>query len=102
MSKINYTILRNELVRDPIELGYHGKTPEEVIKLLNNKQFSEAAMFDENGKQIFYAVTKTTAPPVTPQLNAAKMLSQQIKRSRAELLFGPMTQITIEDIDLAR
>jgi hypothetical protein len=102
MSKINYTILRNELVRDPIELGYHGKTPEEIVKLINQKQFSESAMFDESGKQIFYAVTKTTAPPVIMQLNMTKMMSQQIKRSRAELLFGPTTQITVDDIDLAR
>ncbi|MFX8481539.1 hypothetical protein ABTL74_19495, partial [Acinetobacter baumannii] len=77
------------------------KTPEEIAELINEKQFSESAMFDANGNQIFYATGKTSGgssssspPPVTTTTTVigstithtastlaivAELLSQQIK-----------------------
>jgi hypothetical protein len=106
MGTINYAVLRKELIRDPIELGYSNKTPEKIVELINQKQFSEAAMFDAAGNQVFYAVSKTsTGGSITnsaPQLLAMTNEMQLIKRSRAELLFGTDTYVSVEDIDLAR
>lgn len=109
MGTINYSVLRNELVRDPIELGYNGMTPEEIVILINDKQFSESALFDENGVQVFYSASKTFTSTIyggttIPMAGAAAKppYTKQIKRSRAELLFGYDVIITVDDIDLAR
>jgi hypothetical protein len=103
MSKINYTILKKEITRDPIELEYHNKTLEEIVAIMNDRQFSEAALYDENGAQIFYATGKTSTDLFMNKndVSSVDVYPNQIKRSRAELLFGPDTVIEKEDIKLA-
>ncbi len=101
MGTINYTILKKELSRDPIELGYSGKTKEEIVSLINEKLFSESALFDKNGVQVFYADGKTSSGSTSASLAISEYFTtKQIKRSRAELLFGYETVITVDDINL--
>lgn len=95
MSTVNHTILKNELYRDPLEIGYKSLSFDEIAAMLNVKQFSEAALFsDTQAAQIFYVTAKM-------QQIALGIHAQQVKRSRAELLFGNDVVVTAEDVRLS-
>ncbi len=93
---INYITLSNELERDPQEFGYHTMSVDEIVEALNKKQFFHTELIP--GSDGAAGITILGAKQIqTIGLN----IVQQVERSRAELLFGPDTIITSEDISLA-
>jgi hypothetical protein len=99
MGKVNYTVLGNEIVRDPLELGYQYLNRTQIIEIINKPQFSEATI-NTDSENIRHAVTKVTLSKTSAKL-AFLNVTDFVKRSRAELLFGPGTVITLEDLRLA-
>lgn len=98
-------ILRQEITRDPQGVGYATMDHAKIVEYLNQKQFYQTEMMADQQAEmnesffdnILYA-TKLT--DVTINLFGLK-IAQQVKRSRAELLFGPDTLVTEQDIRLA-
>lgn len=104
-------ILRQELTRDPQDIGYDKMTHTEVVNSLNDKQFYQTEMMANKQTElqesffdnILYATKTVTFTDVTStQIGLFGLkIAQQVKRSRAELLFGPDTLVTEQDIRFA-
>lgn len=99
-------ILRQEITRDPQEVGYMNMTHTEVAKALNEKQFFQTEMMvdkqAEMQESFFDNILYITKSTVTAELGLFGLkIANQVKRSRAELLFGPDVLVTEQDIRLA-
>jgi hypothetical protein len=101
---INYIILKNEIARDPQDFGYVTMTPEEVVAILNKKQFNQTKIVsDTNLLNVGPTVpipTEGTATTISKMSVIGLNVITQEKKSRAELLFGDGTVVTLEDINL--
>jgi hypothetical protein len=105
-------ILRQEITRDPQDVGYSQMTHEEMVKLLNHKQFYQTEMMADKQAELqesffdnILYVTKSVQVNSTDFTFPANLfglkIAHQVKRSRAELLFGPDTVVSEQDIRLA-
>lgn len=170
MGKVNHTILANELRRDPMDMGYRYLNTDQIVDLLNKKQFREANLVGdgealgvttqnsvttietgpctgtcfwswngsvwvnsgntcsngcscgtppstpgtEEGQQattscgsdsVTTTTTTTTSPTVTITKSGTASFFMNFdnvtNRSRGELLFGPNTAVTAEDVSFA-
>lgn len=101
---VNYKTLKQELQRDPQEFGYAKMTPELVARTLNDKQFyqTEFPSHRDNDARpvnpwgVMYVTSK-----IAETASFSFSVNTQVRRSRAELLFGPGIEITEEDVELA-
>lgn len=112
---INYLVLRREIKRDPQELGYANMSPEDLLATLNDKRYFQSELDPNQRANLIYGATAPTVtdpgpgpiPLPTTATTQTKValwgmnLLRQVKRSRAELLFGEDIIITMEDIQTA-
>lgn len=97
-------ILRQEITRDPQNAGYATMTHTEIAAFLNNKQFYQTEMVANKQAELqesyFDNILYITKTEVTVNLFGLKV-AEQVKRSRAELLFGPDEEVTEQDVRMA-